>query len=121
VLPRSPHSLLAVINDILDFSRIEAGKIAITSSRFCIRQEIAATLKMMGINARQKSLSLSACVSPDVPEEVRGDAGRLRQVLLNLRANAIKFTGRGTVSLFADVEHLSATMLCCISQSATQV
>jgi two-component system sensor histidine kinase/response regulator len=93
----SADSLLAVINDILDFSKIEAGKLDLEAIPFTLRDRLAETLKMLALRAHQKDLELAWDVDPDVPDGLIGDPGRLRQVILNLLGNAIKFTDRGEV------------------------
>jgi signal transduction histidine kinase/CheY-like chemotaxis protein/HPt (histidine-containing phosphotransfer) domain-containing protein len=93
----SAHSLLALINDILDFSKIEAGKLELESIDFSLRHCIGGLLKPLGIRANQKGLELVADILSDVPDHLVGDPMRLRQILINLTDNAIKFTERGKV------------------------
>jgi CheY-like chemotaxis protein len=93
----SADSLLRIINDILDFSKIEAGKLEFQVVEFDLRETIEAVLEVFGIRAAAKSLKLSCDFAPDVPSRVFGDPGRLRQILINLTGNAIKFTERGEV------------------------
>ncbi|HKX33641.1 MAG TPA: two-component regulator propeller domain-containing protein, partial [Blastocatellia bacterium] len=93
----SADSLLTIINDILDFSKIEAGKLALDPTDFNLRERLDETIKLLAVRARQKGLNLTCRISPDVPEGLVGDAGRLRQVLINLIGNAIKFTGQGGI------------------------
>jgi two-component system sensor histidine kinase/response regulator len=93
----SAHSLLGLINDILDFSKIEAGKLELESIDFSLRECIGGMLKPLGIRADQKGLELVADIPSDVPDHLVGDPMRLRQILINLTANAIKFTERGEV------------------------
>ena len=100
----SADSLLTVINDILDFSKIEAGKIDIEAIDFNLRDCLETTLKTLAIRADEKGLELLCEVAPDVPETVRGDSGRLRQVIMNLVGNAIKFTDKGEVALKVQME-----------------
>jgi signal transduction histidine kinase/DNA-binding response OmpR family regulator len=100
----SADSLLTVINDILDFSKIEAGKIDIEAIDFNLRDCLETTLKTLAIRADEKGLELLCEVAPEVPEIVRGDSGRLRQVIMNLTGNAIKFTDKGEVALKVQVE-----------------
>ncbi len=95
----SADALLNVINDILDFSKIEAGKIDLDEMDFDVRECIEGVLKTVALRADDKGLELLCDISPDVPEVVSGDAGRLRQILLNLLGNALKFTAEGEVSL----------------------
>ena len=93
----SAESLLAIINDILDFSKIEAGKMEIEAIPFDLREGLGETMKSLSIRAHQKGLELVYEVQPDVPEAVIGDPGRIRQVLINLVGNAMKFTDSGEV------------------------
>jgi PAS domain S-box-containing protein len=93
----SSESLLTVINDILDFSKIEAGKLVLESSEFELRESLGDALKSLAFRAHRKGLELAAEIHPDVPERLLGDAGRLRQVLVNLVGNSIKFTEAGEV------------------------
>ena len=100
----SADSLLTVINDILDFSKIEAGKIDLEDIDFNLRECMESTLKTLALRANQKGLELLCEVGPDVPEAVRGDSSRLRQVLLNIIGNALKFTHQGEVALSVQIE-----------------
>jgi two-component system sensor histidine kinase/response regulator len=95
----SADALLNVINDILDFSKIEAGKIDLEEMDFDVRECVEGVLKTLALRADDKGLELLCDISPDVPEVVSGDPGRLRQILLNLLGNALKFTAEGEVSL----------------------
>jgi signal transduction histidine kinase/CheY-like chemotaxis protein len=99
----SARALLAVINDILDFSKIEAGKLELVVEPIDVRDLQDDVVRLMAIQAKPKSLQITACVHPAVPQYVQGDAGRLRQVLVNLCANAVKFTQRGEVALSVGV------------------
>ncbi len=98
----SAESLLSIINDILDFSKIEAGKLEVESIPFDLRDSLGITMKALSLRAHQKGLELMCEVQPDVPEALIGDPGRLRQILVNVIGNAIKFTQRGEV--FVSVE-----------------
>jgi two-component system, sensor histidine kinase and response regulator len=95
----SGNNLLTVINDILDFSKIEAGKLTIESVVFSLEDEVAATLRCLALVAHQKGLELLCDVAPDAALRVLGDPTRLRQVLLNLVGNAVKFTEHGEVGV----------------------
>jgi len=95
----SADSLLTVINDILDFSKIEAGKIELEEADFDLRDSLESTLKTLAVRADEKGLELLCEVAPEVPEIVRGDVTRLRQVVVNLVGNAIKFTDEGEIAL----------------------
>jgi len=102
-LRRCAEGLLALVNDILDLSRIEAGKLALAAAEMDLRDCIADAAFAVAPRATAKGLELAYRVAPDVPRRVRGDAGRLRQVLVNLIGNAIKFTDRGEVIVEAAV------------------
>jgi PAS domain S-box-containing protein len=93
----SADSLLDVINDILDFSKIEAGKLDLDSIDFPLRDSLGDTMKTLALRAHKKGLELACSVAPDVPDHVIGDPGRLRQLIVNLVGNAIKFTEKGEV------------------------
>ena len=93
----SAESLMTIINDILDFSKIEACKLEIESVAFNLRDSIGDILQTLGLRAAEKGLELAYEVSPDVPDDVIGDPGRLRQVIVNLVGNAVKFTDSGEV------------------------
>jgi PAS domain S-box-containing protein len=95
----SATTLLTVINDILDFSKIEAGRVELESNDFNLRDCFEETLKTVAIRADEKGLELLCDIAPDVPQWVNGDAVRLRQIVLNLVGNAIKFTRQGEVGL----------------------
>ena len=99
VLSRSAHGLLQVLNDILDYSKIEAGKLTLETVPFSIRQLIDETNNILMPLANAKELVLTYTVAPDIHDQLLGDPGRLRQVLVNLLGNAIKFTDRGSVTL----------------------
>jgi PAS domain S-box-containing protein len=95
----SADSLLTIINDILDFSKIEAGKLEFERIAFYLRETLGDVMKALGSRAQAKGLELICEVAADVPETLIGDPGRLRQVIINLVSNAIKFTERGAVSI----------------------
>lgn len=100
----SGDSLLAVINEILDFSKIEARRIDLEEIDFNLRDCLERTLKTLALRADEKGLELLCEIAPELPEIVRGDSSRLRQVLANLVANAIKFTDAGEVALKAEMQ-----------------
>ena len=100
----SADSLLAVVNDILDFSKIEAGKITLEAIDFDLRDCVQDVLAMFALQASEKGLELLCDIVPTLPEMVRGDSGRLRQIIQNLVSNAIKFTDSGEVALKAELE-----------------
>lgn len=98
---QSGQALLRLLNDILDLSKIEAGKMVLEDSPFQIEAVVGEAVKLMAITAAQKQLQLLCRIAPDVPRSLRGDPYRLRQVIVNLIGNAVKFTERGEV--FVDV------------------
>ena len=109
----SAQALLSVINDILDFSKVEAGKIDLESIEFSPRELIDHVVRMMRVAAEAKGLTLSSNVADSVPALLRGDAGRVRQILINLCGNAIKFTEQGSVTVSvkaAPVDELSTIL-----------
>ena len=95
----STDSLLTIINDILDFSKIEAGKLEMENIDFDMRVTVEGVIDIFSVKADKKCLEFSCFVSPEVPSLLRGDPGRLRQVLINLTGNAIKFTNSGEVRI----------------------
>jgi signal transduction histidine kinase len=99
IVKQSAGSLMVLINDILDFSKIEAGKLELDPVEFRVRALVDQTSKMMALAARQKGLKLVCDVAPAVPDRVIADESRVRQVLVNLLGNAIKFTETGEVAL----------------------
>ena len=100
----SADSLLTLINDILDFSKIEAGKLDLEPFPFDVRDALGETVKTLALRAHAKGLELFADIHRDVPPVLIGDAGRLRQILVNLTGNAIKFTETGEVVVGLEVE-----------------
>lgn len=97
----SSNSLLTVINDILDFSKIESGKIKLESSAFRLTDSIDSALELLQGRAREKGIVLGSFVDPEMPELVQGDESRLRQVIINLAGNGVKFTQSGSVTIEA--------------------
>jgi len=103
----SAESLLTIINDILDFSKIEAGKLEFETVDIDLPHVLAGTLGLMQCQSTAKGLQIYSTVDPDVPAFLRGDAGRLRQVLINLLNNAIKFTAAGEIKLQVSLDRQS--------------
>ncbi|MGC2420154.1 MAG: response regulator [Candidatus Acidiferrales bacterium] len=104
----SADSLLTLLNDILDFSKIEAGKLDFETIRFSLRNNLDDAVNLLGYRAHQKGLELACHILPDVPDGLQGDPGRLRQVIVNLVGNAIKFTSEGEVVLRVETETVSS-------------
>jgi two-component system, sensor histidine kinase and response regulator len=100
----SADSLLTVINDILDFSKIEVGKLSLDPIEFNLRDHLGQAMKTLAVRAHQKNLELAYFIPPELPDFFVGDPVRLRQVILNLVGNAIKFTDQGEVVLRVEVE-----------------
>ena len=101
----SGEALLSVINDILDFSKIEAGKLDLEIIDFDLQTAIQETVDILSPKVAEKGLELLSFTQPDVPSALRGDPGRLRQILVNLANNAVKFTEQGEVSIEAVLDH----------------
>ena len=95
----SGEALLQIINDILDFSKIEAGRFELDPGEVSVREAVEEVLQLLSSLAHEKSIEMTCQIAPTVPMLIRADSGRLRQVLLNLLGNAIKFTARGEITL----------------------
>ncbi len=106
-LKDSAESLLGLINDILDFSKIEAGRLDLLHEEFDLREALGDTLRTLAVRAHQKGLELAGRIAPEVPDRVVGDASRLRQVIVNLVGNAIKFTEKGEVLVQVEKEKVA--------------
>lgn len=104
---RSAESLLQIINDILDFSKIEANKLTLASEDFNLTECVENAVSDCGVTAQVKNLELTCELDPMIPKTLGGDAGRLRQVLLNIISNAIKFTDQGEVDLAVRIVSVS--------------
>ena len=104
IVRASGQSLLALINDILDFSKIEAGKLDLEVIDFDLRTAIDELMDILSVKAFEKGLDFSCMVRHDVPSLLQGDPGRLRQILINLSGNAIKFTEKGEVAIHATLD-----------------
>ncbi|MGE5469159.1 MAG: response regulator, partial [Bacteroidota bacterium] len=103
IVKSSAESLLTIINDILDFSKIEAGKLLVEHIAFDLHRLLAESLKPLSLRAHEKNIELLCEVLPEVPRHVMGDPGRIRQILINLVGNAIKFTEKGEIALRVSV------------------
>jgi two-component system, sensor histidine kinase and response regulator len=106
IIHESAKVLLDIINDILDFSKIEAGKVDLEILDFELASIVEATAELLAEKARQKKLSLMTYVSPKISKVLRGDPGHIRQVLLNLASNAVKFTEKGDVVVSVELEEV---------------
>jgi two-component system, sensor histidine kinase and response regulator len=104
----SAESLLTIVNDILDFSKIEAGKLRFESLDFSLQDAVIEAMRVEAVGAHQKGLELIVDIAPEVPARVSGDPTRLRQILLNLVGNAIKFTSAGEIVVRVRLEKISA-------------
>jgi len=100
----SADALLSLINDILDYSKIEAGKLEIDAIDFNLGDSLGDTMKTLSLRAHQKGLELAYDIQPDVPDALVGDPGRLRQIIVNLVGNAIKFTEKGEVIVYVQAD-----------------
>jgi signal transduction histidine kinase/DNA-binding response OmpR family regulator/HPt (histidine-containing phosphotransfer) domain-containing protein len=107
IVKSSADSLLSVLNDILDFSKIEAGKLELEHRPFDLQDTLGSTLHTLAARAASKGIELAVHIPPDVPNDLIGDAGRLRQIIVNLVGNAIKFTSHGEIVV--DVEPKTVT------------
>ena len=112
-ISHSAAALLQIINDILDFSKVEAGKLELECIEFGLRETVEQAIEICAARAHAKGLELACDVGLDVPAKVRSDPMRLRQILINLVGNAIKFTDAGEVIVRVKV---SAAMICCASR-----
>jgi signal transduction histidine kinase/CheY-like chemotaxis protein len=103
VLQQSGESLLSIINDILDFAKVEAGRLELENIEFELVSVIDSTVDLISSRAHTKGIEVASFISPEVPTMLKGDPGRLRQVLINLLSNAVKFTEAGGVSLTVEL------------------
>jgi PAS domain S-box-containing protein len=103
----SARALMTIINDILDFSRIEADKLLLETVDFDLTTVVEGAAEVLAGRAREKNLSLMTYVAPEIPQTLRGDPGRLRQILINLIGNAVKFTETGEITVSATLEQLT--------------
>ena len=106
----SADSLLSLINDILDFSKIEAGKLGLETVAFGLRQNLAETVHVLSWGVRQKGLQLRCEIPPTLPDAVIGDPTRLRQIMLNLLGNALKFSAKGEIVVRAEMQDQTAAL-----------
>ena len=104
-IKKSGDSLLAIINNILDFSKIEAGKFELETIDFDLRMTLEGMTDVLAVRAYKKGLEMACLIEPDVPALLRGDPGRLRQIITNIIGNAIKFTAQGEVALHVTLDN----------------
>ncbi len=111
----SGQALLTIINDILDFSKVEAGKLELEHLDVDLRDTVEDVARLLAVQAHAKELEVTAQIDPRLPDLVKGDAGRIRQILLNLGGNAVKFTRQGEVSIEVKVleSDAASTLVCC--------
>ena len=109
LIQNSANSLLRILNDVLDFSKMEADKLELDITRFDFRESVGISLKTLSTLANEKKLELICQISPAIPSILLGDAGRLGQIIINLTANALKFTKQGEVLVRVDQELLTDT------------
>jgi len=120
----SGEALLTIINDILDFSKIEAGKLHFEALDFNLKHTLEGTIDLLIEKARDKETALTSHIDADVPMQLRGDSGRVRQVLMNLIGNALKFTDQGSVNVRVSKEcgaESEAVVRCEISDTGTGI
>jgi signal transduction histidine kinase/ActR/RegA family two-component response regulator len=104
MVKQSADALLTIVNDVLDFSKIEAGKLELEPVPFSVRATVAGAVHSLAFRAREQGLDIQFEIAPAVPDALIGDAGRLRQILLNLLGNAVKFTQRGGIRVHVTTE-----------------
>ncbi len=110
IVQTSGEALLVLINDILDFSKIEAGKVELETLDFHLRVTLEDTVDILAFKAREKGLALANVIDPEVSVHLRGDPGRLRQIIVNLAGNAIKFTSSGSITVRTSLVSDDGTM-----------
>lgn len=103
----SAHVLLRLLNDILDFSKIEAGKLELECVNFRVSECVAQASHLLGLRAAEKGLEIACRFAPEIPNHLRGDPGRLQQVLVNLLSNAVKFTDQGEIFINVNAESIT--------------
>jgi len=121
---RSAEALLTILNDILDFSKIEAGRVDLEAIAFDLREISEDVLGMFAGQASLKNLELTCLTDDDVPRYLHGDPGRLRQILINLVGNAVKFTEHGEVRIrlqLADVDEQRVRLRCCVEDTGVGI
>ena len=112
LMQRSAEALLALLNDILDFSRVEAGRLVLERIGFGLRDEVGNAVQTLAMSAASKNIELTCHIPAEVPDRLVGDPRRLRQVVINLVGNAVKFTAEGEVEVGMDVEEAGPDAVC---------
>jgi len=102
IIELSGNNLLAIINDILDFSKIEAGQVELENIPFSLARQVDEVIKILHVKAESKGIKLFFSVSPNLPDKVKGDPGRFKQIIMNLTNNSIKFTNEGSITIELD-------------------
>ncbi len=110
-IDESAHILLRLLNDILDFSKIEAGKLELECIDFRLSECLSTASQMLMLRAAERGLELAGRIAPDIPDQLRGDPGRLQQVLVNLMGNAVKFTEAGEIFVDINAETITPEMV----------
>ncbi|WP_373288920.1 response regulator [Paenibacillus nasutitermitis] len=105
IIRRSGDALLLIINDILDYAKIESGKLELEETLFRLDLIIAETFELFTAKSKQFNLELASCIDPQLPEQVVGDGSKLRQILINLVGNAVKFTPKGSIQVTVKLLH----------------
>jgi signal transduction histidine kinase/CheY-like chemotaxis protein/tetratricopeptide (TPR) repeat protein len=111
IVLQSADSLLRLLNDILDFSKVEAGKLELETIDFPLRDSLGDAMHTFGLRAAEKGVELTCLVPPDVPDTLVGDPGRLRQIIINLVGNALKFTDDGEIVVVVTVDELEDSLV----------
>ena len=111
IVMQSADSLLRLLNDILDFSKVEAGKLELETIDFPLRDSLGDAMHTFGLRAAEKGVELTYLVPPDVPDTLVGDPGRLRQIIINLVGNALKFTEQGEIVVAVTIDALEESQV----------
>lgn len=114
---RSSEALLTIINDILDFSKIESGKVDLTEEPFSVTPLVEQVCELMAPHSFEKGIDIASYVAPHVPHKLMGDDARIRQILINLVGNAVKFTEEGGVFVTVDMNADDQTLLICVEDT----
>ena len=118
---KSADAMLRILDDLLDFSCMEAGDLRIEAHPFAVRPMVEEVHSLLALQAQQKFIFLETEIAADIPEELVGDAGRLRQVLINLASNAIKFTDAGAVTIAVFRHPVLSRIVFCVRDTGTGI